>query len=170
MHIALKDVPQAVTPELIIEKARIVNEAMKRDFKLDTPHIAVAGLNPHAGEDGKMGLEDRDIIAPALEALKSEGITISGPHPADTLFHAQARAHYDVALGMYHDQALIPLKTLDFHGGVNVTLGLSVVRTSPDHGTALDIAGKATTGKGIANPQSFINAIKMGAEIAQNRA
>ena len=170
VHIALKDVPQAVTQELIIEKARIVNEAMKRDFKLDTPHIAVAGLNPHAGEDGKMGLEDRDVITPALEILKSEGITISGPHPADTLFHAQARAHYDVALGMYHDQALIPLKTLDFHGGVNVTLGLSVVRTSPDHGTALDIAGKATTGKGIANPQSFINAIKMAQQIGQNRA
>ena len=165
VHIPLKDVPNALTQDLIIEKSRIIDMAMKQDFNLDTPHIAVAGLNPHAGEDGKMGLEDQVVITPALEILKNEGINVTGPHPADTLFHAQARQNYDVALGMYHDQALIPLKTLDFHGGVNVTLGLSVVRTSPDHGTALDIAGQ-----NIANPQSLMNAIKMADEIAQNRA
>lgn len=165
VHIPLKDVPAAITQNLIIEKAHIINDALKRDFKITAPRIAVAGLNPHAGEDGKIGLEDSEIIAPALEILKSEGILVSGPQPADTLFHAEARAHYDIALGMYHDQALIPLKTLDFHGGVNVTLGLSVVRTSSDHGTALDIAGQ-----GRANPQSLINAILMAAEIAGNRA
>ena len=164
VHIPLKDVPAAVTEELICEKARIVNEALKRDFKIASPRIAVAGLNPHAGEDGKIGLEDQEVITPALEKLQAKKLDIWGPLPADTMFHEEARARYDVALGMYHDQALIPLKTLDFHGGVNVTLGLSVVRTSPDHGTALDIAGK-----GIANPQSFINAIKMADEIAGNR-
>ena len=164
IHIPLKEVSAAVTKELICEKTRIVNQSMKCDFKLECPRIAVAGLNPHAGEGGKIGLEDQQIIAPALEILRGQGINITGPHPADTLFHEEARTKYDVALGMYHDQALIPLKTLDFHGGVNVTLGLSVVRTSPDHGTALDIAGK-----GIARATSFINAIKMAAEIAQNR-
>lgn len=164
VHIPLKDVPTAVTQELILHKARIIDKALKVDFKIDTPRIAVAGLNPHAGEDGKMGKEEGAIIAPAIEQLKAEGIKVTGPHPADTLFHAEARIHYDIALGMYHDQALIPLKTLDFHGGVNVTLGLSVVRTSPDHGTALDIAGQ-----GIANPSSFINAILMAADIAKSR-
>lgn len=165
VHIPLKDVPAAVTQELIIEKLRIVNESLKSDYKIASPRIAVAGLNPHAGENGKIGLEDQEVITPALSVLKSEGIDVTGPHPADTLFHQEAREKYDVAIGMYHDQALIPLKTLDFHGGVNVTLGLSVVRTSPDHGTALDIAGK-----GISNPQSLIKAIKASAEIAENRA
>jgi len=165
VHIPLSDVPAAVTEELIIEKARIVNESMKRDFQIKTPRIAVAGLNPHAGENGKIGFEDQEVIKPALEKLKAEGLSITGPYPADTMFHEEARKQYDVALGMYHDQALIPLKTLDFHGGVNITLGLSVVRTSPDHGTALDIAGQ-----GIANPQSFINAILMAEEISRNRA
>ncbi len=164
VHIPLKDVPAAVTEELILEKARIVNESLKGDFKLDTPRIAIAGLNPHAGENGKIGLEDQQVITPAIEKLKAEGVHVTGPHPADTLFHEEARAQYDIALGMYHDQALIPLKTLDFYGGVNVTLGLSVVRTSPDHGTALDIAGQ-----GIANPNSFINAILMASEIDRNR-
>jgi len=164
VHIALADVPRAITQELIIERVRIVNESMKRDFKIASPRIAVCGLNPHAGEDGKLGLEDQEVIAPALHVLKSENINVTGPHPADTLFHAEARANYDVALGMYHDQAVLPLKTLDFHGGVNITLGLSIVRTSPDHGTALDIAGK-----GIANPQSLINAIKEAAQISKNR-
>jgi 4-hydroxythreonine-4-phosphate dehydrogenase len=164
VHIPLKDVPSAITEELIYEKVHIVNESMRRDFKIASPRIAVAGLNPHAGEDGKIGLEDQEVIMPALKRLRAENIDISGPYPADTMFHEEARARYDVALGMYHDQALIPLKTLDFHGGVNITLGLSVVRTSPDHGTALDIAGQ-----GIANPQSLINAIKMAEEIAQNR-
>ena len=164
VHIPLKDVPAAVTKELIIEKVQIMDKALRNDFKIDRPRIAVAGLNPHAGEDGKIGLEDQQIVAPALAELKAQGIAVSGPHPADTLFHEEARAHYDIALGMYHDQALIPLKTLDFHGGVNVTLGLSVVRTSPDHGTALDIAGQ-----GIARADSLINAILMAVEIAGNR-
>ncbi len=164
VHIPLKDVPSAVTEELIFEKVRIIHQSLKKDFGLEDPRIAVAGLNPHAGEDGKIGLEDRDVVAPTVKKLIAEGLNVTGPHPADTLFHAEAREHYDIALGMYHDQALIPLKTLDFHGGVNVTLGLSVVRTSPDHGTALNIAGQ-----GIANPQSFLNAIKMADEIVQHR-
>lgn len=164
VHVSLSDVPAMITQELICKKLRIVNESLKRDYKIASPRIAVAGLNPHAGEGGKFGLEDQGVIVPALDVLKAEGIEVSGPHPADTLFHAEARAKYDVAIGMYHDQALIPLKTLDFYGGVNATLGLSVVRTSPDHGTALNIAGK-----GIARADSLINAIKMAAEIAQNR-
>ncbi len=164
VHIPLKAVPAAVTEELILKKVRIVHESLRHDFKLDTPRIAVVGLNPHAGENGKIGLEDQEVIAPALHILKSEGVDVTGPHSADTLFHEEARQHYDIALGMYHDQVLIPLKTLDFYGGVNVTLGLSVVRTSPDHGTALDIAGQ-----GIARVDSFVNAILMAAEIAQNR-
>lgn len=164
VHVPLKDVPEAVTEALITEKARIVYQSLQSDFKIMRPRIAVAGLNPHAGEEGKIGGEDQEVIVPAIEKLQAEGLNISGPYPADTMFHAEARAGYDIALGMYHDQALIPLKTLDFHGGVNVTLGLSVVRTSPDHGTALDIAGQ-----GIANPQSLINAIKMADEIARNR-
>ena len=164
VHIPLKEVPQQISQDLICKKAQIIHQSLQRDFKIASPRIAVAGLNPHAGEDGKIGLEDQDVITPALEILKAEGIDISGPYSADTLFHEEARAKYDAALGMYHDQALIPLKTLDFYGGVNVTLGLSVVRTSPDHGTALEIAGQGT-----ANPQSFINAIKTAAKIAQNR-
>lgn len=164
IHIPIKDVPAMITEDLIVKKLRIVNESLKRDYKIASPRIAVAGLNPHAGEDGKIGLEDRDVITPALAILKSEGIDVRGPYPADTMFHEEARADYDVAIGMYHDQALIPLKTLDFHGGVNVTLGLSVVRTSPDHGTALDIAGK-----NVARPDSLINAIKVAADIAKNR-
>ncbi|HPF78844.1 MAG TPA: 4-hydroxythreonine-4-phosphate dehydrogenase PdxA [Alphaproteobacteria bacterium] len=164
VHVALRDVSSMITKDLICERVRIVNQSLKRDYRIETPRIAVCGLNPHAGENGKFGLEDQEVIAPALEVLKAEGIHVSGPHPADTLFHEEARSRYDIAIGMYHDQALIPLKTVDFHGGVNVTLGLSVVRTSPDHGTALDIAGK-----GIANPQSLINAIKVAAGIAANR-
>ncbi len=165
VHIPIKDVPRAITQDLIIEKATIIHHALQSDFKIASPRIAVAGLNPHAGEAGKIGVEDQEVIMPAIEKLKAKGLNISGPYPADTMFHAEARVGYDIALGMYHDQALIPLKTLDFHGGVNVTLGLPIVRTSPDHGTALDIAGQ-----GIANPQSFINAIKMADEIAKNRA
>ena len=165
VHIPVKDVPNKLTADLIIEKTRIINESLKSDFKIVSPRIAVAGLNPHAGEGGTIGLEDQDVIAPAIEKLKEEELDVFGPLPADTMFHETARENYDVALGMYHDQALIPLKTLDFHGGVNITLGLSVVRTSPDHGTALDIAGQ-----GIANPQSFINAIKTAELIAKNRA
>ena len=164
VHIALKDVPQAVTAELIDEKMCIMAQSLKQDFGIENPHIAVAGLNPHAGEGGKMGTEEIETIIPAIEKLQREGMLVSGPHPADTLFHAEARKNYDAALGMYHDQVLTPVKTLDFHGGVNVTLGLSVVRTSPDHGTALDIAGK-----GVARPDSLIAAIKMADQIAKNR-
>lgn len=164
VHIPLKDVPSTITSTLLSTKIRIVNESLKRDYKIASPRIAVCGLNPHAGENSKIGLEDQELIAPALDALKSEGINVSGPYPADTMFHETARAKYDVAIGMYHDQVLIPVKTIDFYGGVNVTLGLSVVRTSPDHGTALDIAGK-----GIARADSLINAIQTAAYIAQNR-
>jgi len=164
VHIPIKDVPSAITKDLIINRLRIVCESLQSDYKIASPRIAVCGLNPHAGENGKIGLEDQEVIEPALCVLKSEGIDVSGPYPADTMFHEEARAHYDVAIGMYHDQALIPLKTLDFHGGVNVTMGLSVVRTSPDHGTALDIAGQ-----GIARADSLINAIKLADEIAGNR-
>lgn len=164
VHIPIKDVPSAITEDLIINKVRIVHESLKKDYKIASPRIAVCGLNPHAGENGKIGFEDQQVITPALMCIKSEGINVSGPYPADTMFHEEARAQYDVAIGMYHDQALIPLKTLDFHGGVNVTMGLSVVRTSPDHGTALDIAGQ-----NIARADSLINAIKSAEEIAKNR-
>lgn len=156
VHHAIKDIASMITEDLIIKTARIVENDLKNKFGLTTPRIAIAGLNPHAGEGGAMGMEEIEIISPAIDKLKAEGMNVSGPYPADTLFHEEARAHYDVAICMYHDQALIPLKTLDFHGGVNVTLGLPIIRTSPDHGTALDIAGK-----GIANPSSLIAAIKM---------
>ncbi len=164
VHIPIKDVPRAITQELIINRVQIVQESLRQDYKIASPRIAVCGLNPHAGENGKIGLEDQEVIQPALRVLKAEEIDVRGPYPADTMFHEEARAHYDVAVGMYHDQALIPLKTLNFHGGVNITLGLSVVRTSPDHGTALDIAGQ-----GIARADSLMNAIKVAAKIAKNR-
>ena len=140
--------------------------ADRRDFGITVPLLAIAGLNPHAGEDGTLGTEDRDIVAPAVAALRAMGIAARGPVPPDTMFTAQARPTYDAAIcRLYHDQALIPIKTLDMAGGVNVTLGLSIVRTSPDHGTALDIAGT-----GRADPASLIAAIRMAAEIARNRA
>lgn len=165
VHIPLKDVPTAINPEMLKKTAAIINQSMQKDFKIASPRIAVAGLNPHAGEDGKIGIEDRDVVTPTIRSLHESGMDISGPYPADTMFHEEARTGYDIAIGMYHDQALIPLKTLDFHGGVNVTIGLPIVRTSPDHGTALDIAGK-----GVARADSFINAVKMAEEIANNRA
>lgn len=165
VHIPLKDVPKAITAELLETKCKIIAHALQKDFKIASPRIAVAGLNPHAGEDGTIGLEDQDILIPAIQSLKDQGYSISGPYPADTLFHEEARAHYDIAIGMYHDQALIPLKTLDFHGGVNVTLGLPIIRTSPDHGTALNIAGK-----GIARADSFMNAITMAQDMAKNKS
>lgn len=161
VHIALKDVPQAISRDLIIEKARITHQSLKENFGIEKPRLALAGLNPHAGEGGAFGREDIDVLMPAISELQAEGITITGPHPADTLFHEEARAKYDVALCCYHDQALIPLKTLDFHGGVNVTLGLPIIRTSPDHGTALDIAGK-----GVARADSLIAAIRLAAQMA----
>ncbi|MGF7152448.1 4-hydroxythreonine-4-phosphate dehydrogenase [Novosphingobium gossypii] len=165
VHEALAAVPALVTRTLIESKARIVARALARDFGLPAPRIAITGLNPHAGEDGRMGTEDRDVIAPAIAALLAEGLAVTGPHPADALFAAHARASYDVALCMYHDQALIPIKTLDFDQGVNVTLGLPIVRTSPDHGTAFAIAGKGTASAG-----AMIAAIRMAGECATRRA
>jgi len=154
-------VPRAITTESIVETAEIVLAALARDFRIVRPRLAIAGLNPHPGEFGD---EDMRIVAPAVEQLKAKGRNARGPLPADTLFHEEARKTYDAALCMYHDQALIPIKTLSFWDGVNVTLGLPIVRTSPDHGTAFDIAG---TGK--ADPRSMIAAIRMAADIADAR-
>lgn len=165
VHEALAAVPGLVTRDLIESKARIVARALARDFGLPSARIAITGLNPHAGEDGRMGTEDRDVIIPAIAALQAEGLAVTGPHPADALFAARAREGYDVAMCMYHDQALIPIKTLDFDQGVNVTLGLPIVRTSPDHGTAFAIAGK-----GIASAGAMIAAIRMAGECAARRA
>jgi 4-hydroxythreonine-4-phosphate dehydrogenase len=164
IHIALAQVPQALTPELLETTIRITENALRRDFGLSHPRIAVSGLNPHAGEGGAMGGEELSFINILVQRLATEGLTIKGPLPADTMFHARARASYDVAICMYHDQALIPIKTLDFDGGVNVTLGLPFVRTSPDHGTAFDIAGK-----GLARPDSLIAALRMAARMAKAR-
>lgn len=164
VHVPLRRAIDMLTTELIVTIATITHEGLVNDFGIARPRLAIAGLNPHAGEDCALGTEDRDIVAPAVKALQAAGIDARGPLPSDTMFHAEARAEYDVALGMYHDQALIPLKTLDFHGGVNITLGLPFVRTSPDHGTALDIAG---TGRAV--PTSLINALKRADEIASVR-
>ena len=164
IHVALSDVPRLLTPELLEKAIRITDAALRRDFAIANPRIAIAGLNPHAGENGVMGTEERDWIAPLLARLKTDGFDLAGPLPADTMFHAPARARYDAAICAYHDQALIPIKTLDFAGGVNVTLGLPFVRTSPDHGTAFDIAGK-----GIADPASTIAALRLAHEMTLNR-
>ncbi|HOB14920.1 MAG TPA: 4-hydroxythreonine-4-phosphate dehydrogenase PdxA [Novosphingobium sp.] len=164
VHIALAQVPGQLTAPMIERKARIVAMALARDFGIESPRIAIAGLNPHAGEEGRMGDEETRIIAPAIAHLQAEGLAVSGPHPADALFTARARETYDVALCMYHDQALIPLKALDFDQGVNVTLGLPVIRTSPDHGTAFAIAGT-----GQADPGAMIAAIRMAGECAMRR-
>ncbi|NHF74288.1 4-hydroxythreonine-4-phosphate dehydrogenase PdxA [Paracoccus xiamenensis] len=164
IHIALADVPSALSPAALESAIRITHAAMFRDFGLSTPRLAVAGLNPHAGEGGAMGTEELDWIAPLLDRLRTEGLDISGPLPADTMFHAPARSRWDAAICAYHDQALIPIKTLDFAGGVNVTLGLPFVRTSPDHGTAFDIAGR-----GIADADSAIAALRMAWDMAQAR-
>lgn len=164
IHIPLSDVPRALTADLLRETIQITHAALCRDFGLTAPRLAVAGLNPHAGEGGAMGAEDLALIAPVLDILRADGMAITGPLPADTMFHPRARAQYDVAICMYHDQALIPIKTLDFDVGVNVTLGLPFVRTSPDHGTAYDIAGR-----GIARPDSFIAALRMARDMATQR-
>ena len=161
IHIALRDAPRLLTQDLIVSTARIVAADMAQRFGVARPRLAFAGLNPHAGEGGAMGREEIETIAPAIEALSAEGLDVVGPLPADTMFHAAARARYDVALTMYHDQGLIPAKTLAFDSGVNVTLGLPFVRTSPDHGTAFDIAGK-----GVASPTSLIAALKLAARLA----
>jgi 4-hydroxythreonine-4-phosphate dehydrogenase len=164
VHIALAEVPRRLDTQAIVRQALIVVEALRRDFGLASPRLAVAGLNPHAGEAGSMGDEEARIIAPAVAELRARGIDVVGPLAADTMFHAAARAGYDAALCMYHDQALIPVKTLDFDAAVNVTLGLPFVRTSPDHGTALDIAGR-----GLARAGSLIAAIELAAAMAERR-
>ncbi len=164
IHVALASVPAMITASSIIETCRIMHRALVSDFGIATPRIAVAGLNPHAGEDGTMGTEDRDVISPAIAALQAEGLAVTGPHSADTLFHDAARRRYDAALAMYHDQALIPIKTLAFDRGVNVTLGLPFVRTSPDHGTAFDIAGT-----GRASAISLIEALRLAHRLAARR-
>ena len=161
IHVALAQVPQLLTRELLVETGRIVARDLAARFGLAKPRLAFAGLNPHAGEGGAMGREEIDVIAPAIEELRAMGIEATGPHPADTMFHEAARRNYDVALCPTHDQALIPIKTLAFDRGVNVTLGLPFVRTSPDHGTAFDIAGK-----GVANPSSLIEAIRLAGRIS----
>src|SRR5262249_14305265 len=158
VHVALAEVPGRLDQETIVAQARIVADALRRDFGINRPRLAVAALNPHAGEGGAMGDEEERIILPALRGLRSEGIEVVGPLPADTMFHACARSSYDAALCMYHDQALVPVKTLHFDDAVNVTLGLPFVRTSPDHGTALGIAGR-----GLARPDSLIAAIELAA-------
>jgi 4-hydroxythreonine-4-phosphate dehydrogenase len=164
VHIPLCAVPQALTRPLLVETISITATALTRDFGISAPRIAVAGLNPHAGEGGLIGSEEGSVIQPAIAELAAKGIAVTGPHSADTLFHAEARTAYDVAVTMYHDQALIPLKTLAFDRGVNVTLGLPFVRTSPDHGTAFALAG---TGK--ARPDSFIAALRLAGEVGRRR-
>jgi 4-hydroxythreonine-4-phosphate dehydrogenase len=164
IHRPLARVVEALTPELIVSRARVVARGLVRDFAIARPRLAIAGLNPHAGEGGAMGREEIDIIQPAIAQLREEGIEVSGPHSPDTMFHPAARAGYDAAICMYHDQALIPLKTLYFDLGVNMTLGLPVLRTSPDHGTAFGIAGR-----GEANPRAMIAAIALAGTCARAR-
>ena len=161
IHIPLSAVPAALTTEAIVETGRILARDLIRRFGVTAPRLAISGLNPHAGENGALGSEDDAVIAPAIATLQAEGIDARGPLPADTMFHPEARATYDAAICMYHDQALIPAKTLAFHDGVNATLGLPFVRTSPDHGTAFSIAGK-----GIARSDSLIAALKLAAQMA----
>jgi 4-hydroxythreonine-4-phosphate dehydrogenase len=165
VHVPLAAVPARLTTADLRRLGRITARALADDFGIAEPRLAVAALNPHAGENGTIGEEEKTIIAPAVAALRDDGLAVFGPAPADTLFHPAARSRYDAVLCMYHDQALIPLKTLDFEGGVNVTLNLPFVRTSPDHGTALDIAGR-----GLANPASLMAALRMAAAIAAMRA
>ena len=164
VHIPLKTAAKQLSQTRIIETARVILGALKMDFGLSNPRLALTGLNPHAGENGALGREEIEIINPAAQLLREEGFDVTDAQPADTLFHAEARQTYDAVLAMYHDQGLIPVKTLDFHGGVNITLGLPFIRTSPDHGTAFGIAGQ-----GIARPDSLIAAIKEAREIANNR-
>jgi 4-hydroxythreonine-4-phosphate dehydrogenase len=164
IHVALREALAQLSTDLIVATARIVVRDLKARFGVADPRLAVSGLNPHAGEDGSIGTEDKSIVAPAVEILRGEGIKIKGPLPADTMFHESARRTYDCAICMYHDQALIPIKTLAFEDAVNVTLGLPFIRTSPDHGTAFDIAG---TGK--ANPSSLIAALRLAARMAAMR-
>ncbi len=165
IHIALRDVPQTLTSDLLRTTLRVTAKGLRDQFSIAAPRLAVAGLNPHAGEGGAMGREELDWIVALVSELAEEGLAVTGPHSADTMFHPAARASYDAAICMYHDQALIPIKTLDFDRGVNVTLGLPFIRTSPDHGTAFDIAGT-----GNANPSSMIHALRMAHDMARHSA
>jgi 4-hydroxythreonine-4-phosphate dehydrogenase len=165
IHIPLAEVPRRLTTGRIVTAAQIVAQDLTRRFGMEHPRLAIAGLNPHAGEGGSIGKEDEEVVLPAVETLRREGIDAVGPLPADTMFHAAARKKYDAALCMYHDQALIPAKTLGFDNAVNVTLGLPFIRTSPDHGTAFDIAGK-----GVARPDSLIAALKLARFMADRQA
>ncbi len=162
VHIPLHDVPKSISTDEIVEQTKIIAESLQVYFGISKPRIAITGLNPHAGENNTMGTQDQSIIAPAIKSLQTDGFNVFGPLPADTAFHAEARQTYDAILCMYHDQALIPAKTLDFHGGVNVTLGLPFIRTSPDHGTALNLAGKGT-----ARADSLIAAINLAHTMAK---
>lgn len=165
VHVPLSAVPQLVTPDLVIRRATIVAHALQRDFGLAAPRIAIAALNPHAGEDGRFGHEDQGVLAPAIAQLRAAGVDATGPHPADGLFAPRQRASFDVAICMYHDQALIPIKALDFDEGVNITLGLPIIRSSPDHGTAFGIAGK-----GLADAGATLAALRMAGACASRRA
>jgi 4-hydroxythreonine-4-phosphate dehydrogenase len=161
IHLSLRDAVSQLSGDLIISTARIVAASLKARFGIARPRLALSGLNPHAGEHGSLGTEEQNIVIPAVDTLRKEGIDVRGPLPADTMFHQAARKTYDCAICMYHDQALIPIKTLAFDDGVNVTLGLPFIRTSPDHGTAFDIAGT-----GRANPSSLIAALRLAARMA----
>src|SRR5688572_1702116 len=163
VHIPLRQVAQALSIDKIVTQTRVVNHDLRRYFGIAAPRIAITGLNPHAGEGGALGEEEQSVIGPAVEKLKREGLDVEGPLPADSVFHAEARSRFDIVVCMFHDQALIPVKTLGFHEGVNATLGLPLVRTSPDHGTALSLAGS-----GAANPTSLISAIKLAAQMAKH--
>jgi 4-hydroxythreonine-4-phosphate dehydrogenase len=164
IHCALKEVPQKLNKGLILKTIRLTCRALEEDFAIKRPHVAVAGLNPHAGEAGLFGLEDKQIIQPAVDEAKNDGLLVDGPFPSDTIFYHASNGKFDAVVAMYHDQGLIPVKLLNFSDSVNITLGLPIVRTSVDHGTAYDIAGK-----GIADPSSLIAAIRMAAEIASAR-
>ncbi|MCX7559596.1 4-hydroxythreonine-4-phosphate dehydrogenase PdxA [Sulfitobacter sp. F26204] len=164
IHIALDQVPQQLTPILLRHVIETTDKGLREQFGIAAPRLAIAGLNPHAGEGGTMGMQECDWINDLVEKMRGEGFALAGPLPADTMFHAAARTRYDAAIAMYHDQALIPIKTLDFDKGVNVTLGLPFIRTSPDHGTAFDIAGR-----GLANPSSMIEAIRLAHKMAASR-
>lgn len=164
-HLPLREVPDALSASLIESRGRAVLRGLQRNFGIAEPRLAISGLNPHAGEGGSLGRAEIEVIEPAIAALAGEGWRVTGPHPADTMFHARARANYDAALCMYHDQALIPIKALHFEDAVNVTLGLPIVRTAPDHGTAFDIAGQDR-----ADPRPMAAAIRMAAQHAITRA
>ncbi|HEY7763581.1 MAG TPA: 4-hydroxythreonine-4-phosphate dehydrogenase PdxA, partial [Aestuariivirgaceae bacterium] len=163
VHIPLREVARVLSVETIVKQTRVVNADLKRYFGIARPRIAVTGLNPHAGEGGALGGEEQAVINPAIDLLRREGLEVEGPFPADSVFHEEARSRFDIVVCMFHDQALIPVKTIGFHEGVNATLGLPIVRTSPDHGTALSLAGS-----GKANPMSLISALKLAASMAEH--